>query len=394
MANDIDCSDTVNWNEGGCSEVWCQNDIGFITIGHEGYPFTGNFSGNNHTISNLFINRGQQDAGLFGFASDARISDVGLINVNVSGPQYAGSLIGDSSGNYIDNCFATGNVNGGTLGGLVGNADAIVINNSYSACDVIGSGYAGGLVGYVGFGSIENSYATGYVSGDYTGGLVGTIDGDIYNSYATGNTTGGGLVGMFNSGTIANSYSTGCCGGLIGSNADGTIENIFFYKSVDNPNDCYLLSCQNIVSEEECLLTEGCYWEGSCYGDYVGPDCTPIYAESYFFNVNNPPMNIWSFPPWDSLCDKSNYPPLAWQGIDSECYVSSSSSSSRASSSSSIPYAEELENAGPAIVIPISPTTSLAPSGFGTSSTTPSSPNGILDFFSGMVHWFLGLLGH
>ena len=48
LANDIDCSDTVNWNGGA----------GFVPVGtYLVSEFTGDFDGQNHVITNLFINR-------------------------------------------------------------------------------------------------------------------------------------------------------------------------------------------------------------------------------------------------------------------------------------------------------------------------------------------------
>ncbi len=89
----------------------------------------------------------------------------------------------------------------------------------------------GGLVGD-NAGEIENSYATGDVTGDFerVGGLVGDNAGKIADSYATGDVDGnervGGLVENF-AGTIEDSYTTGDVdggededvGGLIGENS-------------------------------------------------------------------------------------------------------------------------------------------------------------------------------
>lgn len=89
------------------------------------------------------------------------------------------------------------------------------IKNSYATGDVTGNYQVGGLVGTV-TGSITNSYATGSVAGDGNlGGLVGAVfGGDITNSYATGSVTStggdaGGLVGALYQGSITNSYATG-----------------------------------------------------------------------------------------------------------------------------------------------------------------------------------------
>jgi len=75
--------------------------------------------------------------------------------------------------------------------------------------DRSGENYAG-LFGYVSAGgTVTNCYATGAVTGDYVGGLVGVNYGTVTNCYATGAVTGdyvgGGLVG-YNDGTVTASY--------------------------------------------------------------------------------------------------------------------------------------------------------------------------------------------
>src|SRR6202042_2758906 len=80
-----------------------------------------------------------------------------------------------------------------SVGGLAGANDG-VISGSFATGNVVGGNEAttGGLVGYGHSGTINNSYATGAVSGDIgAGGLVGDNIGAIGNSYSTGAATGG-----------------------------------------------------------------------------------------------------------------------------------------------------------------------------------------------------------
>ena len=115
------------------------------------------------------------------------------------------------------------------VGGLVGSNNGS-ITNSYATGSVLGSIPVGGLVGNHD-GSIINSYATGSVSGStQVGGLVGNHGGSIINSYATGSVSGsevvGGLVGFNFSGSITNSYATGFDDALFGASAGSlTITN-------------------------------------------------------------------------------------------------------------------------------------------------------------------------
>jgi len=151
-----------------------------------------------------------------------------------------GGLVGRSYG-VVENSYSTSASTGNTdVGGLVGYNDGTV-SNSYSTGTVSGSGDdTGGLVGD-NWGSIDNSYSTGTVSGsgDDTGGLAGAnnADGLIQFSFSLSNTNGltsaGGLVGT-NYGSVNNSYSQGSVsgtmwvGGLIGDTpASSSVTNTY-----------------------------------------------------------------------------------------------------------------------------------------------------------------------
>ena len=85
-------------------------------------PFTGVFDGNNHTISHLTITGGGY-LGLFGqIGSGARISNLGLEAVDVSGTgRNVGGLVGYNNGGSITSSYSTGSVRGDhDVGGLVG----------------------------------------------------------------------------------------------------------------------------------------------------------------------------------------------------------------------------------------------------------------------------------
>jgi hypothetical protein len=275
LANDIDASDTINWNNGE----------GFVPIGNI-QPFIGTFDGQNHTITDLYI-KSSSNSGLFGQTTYSSIKNVGLININInvsdeevyaiggligvndtgtitnsyvtgtiSGTRYIGGLVGMNYLGEIANSYTTvsiyGSQNDEGTGGLVGFDAGGRIYNSHATGNINGSGYVGGLIGkYLGSTStglveglniaeIRNSYATGnvtnYTNSGATGGLVGeNTDGYLYNVYSTGNVSGkvsvGGLVGSNSFGRIANAYSTGdvngndgfCIGGLVGSSTDGYI---------------------------------------------------------------------------------------------------------------------------------------------------------------------------
>ena len=162
-------------------------------------PFDAVFDGNGHTVSNLFIDRGTEDhVGLFGYTNYFSVlRNVGLVSANITGNDEVGALAGGSLGTIITS-YATGQVSGITVGGLVGvNFSESVISASYATATVTGY-QAGGLTGEH-TGTIIASYATGSVTGDrFIGGLVGVTAGTITASYATGSVNGGfggGLAG-------------------------------------------------------------------------------------------------------------------------------------------------------------------------------------------------------
>ncbi len=188
---------------------------GWDSIGDNSNKFTGVFDGQGNVIKNLYVNRPSTDfVGLFGWTYFAEINNIGLENVNVSGYNYVGSLVGNNKDySEIFNSYSTGSVSGtgDVVGGLVGSSFSSTISNSYSTSSVSGDSYVGGLVGNNNYNSeISNSYSTGCVSGDsYVGGLIAINRGSVFYSYSVGEVSGnsnvGGLVGS-NSATVTNSY--------------------------------------------------------------------------------------------------------------------------------------------------------------------------------------------
>jgi hypothetical protein len=212
LGANIDATDTATWDSGA----------GFTPIGYDSsHSFSGKFDGLGHTISSLMINRSVIPVGLFGYATDAEIKNVGLTNANITGQNNVGALLGVNDNGTVKNSYNTGtgtvSGTGERVGGLLGWNDG-TISNSYSTVTVSGAGNAiGGLLGLNEWGTVKNSYSTGAVSGtDYVGGLLGNnFHGTVSNSYSTGAVTGqekvGGLVGAIYGAnpTITNSYSTG-----------------------------------------------------------------------------------------------------------------------------------------------------------------------------------------
>ncbi len=230
----------------------------------ESTPFTGEFNGNGYTIENLEFISTVRYNGLFGSAYNAKFSNVSLKDIKIDSIRYwTAALVGYIEGGEIDNCKVTDCYirARGSVGGLVGEGDNVIIKNSYTSGTVVGesrgasiSGH-GGLVGVFARGKIENCYSEANVEGHNeafgVGGLVGDfVLGSIENSYSTGDVSCefnyvGGLVGWGRSGNINNcfteskildgsSYSTGAFVGYI-ETADFVVKNSVYYSRI-NPS--------------------------------------------------------------------------------------------------------------------------------------------------------------
>ncbi|MDD3320324.1 MAG: T9SS type A sorting domain-containing protein [Paludibacter sp.] len=124
---------------------------------------------------------------------------------DVSGNDNVGGFIGTCYNSSATNCYSTGAVTSDSkyTGGFVGYVYQSTIINSYSTSSVILTGEAsenaGGFVGANMSGSISLCYAMGEVSTEDSevGGFVGTNNGSIEKSYATGKVTGNKVVGGF-----------------------------------------------------------------------------------------------------------------------------------------------------------------------------------------------------
>lgn len=233
----IDASGTDQWDGGD----------GFEPIGG---TFEGTFNGNDHSISELTVERpGLDVAGLFAETSGATITNVILDDVSIRGGggsnNGVGGLVGTARDTTIKASSSSGSVTGDTyIGGLIGTLrDGSTVSDSTSSVTVSGDFGTGGLVGEIrGSLSVARSHASGDVSGNVrVGGLIGVNTGDVSKSFATGDVTGdeyvGGLVGE-NLGAITESYAQGdvtanmLVGGLLGLN-DMPVSNSYATGTVD-----------------------------------------------------------------------------------------------------------------------------------------------------------------
>lgn len=264
MGADIDANATANWN------VINGVPWGFDAIGSgfqdpqtlEWQNFTGNFDGLGHTIDGLYINRDvRSNQGLFGVVHGVTIQNVSLTDVNITGNDNMGSLVGNAANiagpSTFRNIHVSGTVNGNSrVGGLIGRLEEgsidrastsatvnaglwvggvggeltnVTLSNLNASGQVSGEGVVGGAVGRVVIGSVTNITTSGTVnaSDSYAGGAFGMGDGTFENIHSTANVTGGGgyaggLFGEVTGTTMNNVSATGTVsgvfsvGGLIG----------------------------------------------------------------------------------------------------------------------------------------------------------------------------------
>lgn len=145
-------------------------------IGDYDNRYTGIFDGGNHTITGLTINQYGNYVGMIDFLdSGGSVQNLTLENVNITGGDIVGSVVGDNYGT-VTACTASGNVSGTSrIGGVVGYNNGTVTACYHASGNVSGTSYIGGVAGYNTSGTVTACYhASGNVSGtSNVGGVVG-----------------------------------------------------------------------------------------------------------------------------------------------------------------------------------------------------------------------------
>jgi len=299
LMNDVNCyADT---HQGG---AFYHNGAGFTPIGASGSPqFAGTFDGNGHKIFGVYIYRPTSyvpmdySPAFFGQTSGAKITKLGLVDINVTGPGWSGpspaGMIGSAAGpSTIENSFVTGSVySQGAVGGMIGagSSTSAYIINSYADVNLYGSGYWSGELCPGGC-IIINSYATGngLVPGSILGGLVGNQP--AYYGYGIQPS----ITNSFSTGSLVSDYN----GGIVSQDNNNPITNSYWSNSAPN-----------------CVYS----------GTPVGMTCTKVGNKTAFYNIahNVYTLNapLWTFGAngtdknWSNICNGVGYPPLMWEGI-------------------------------------------------------------------------------
>ena len=285
LVSDIDASQTAQFNDG----------TGFDPVGPSfSAQFAGSLDGSNHTITGLTIDRPTENRiGVIGvLANEGTIRNVSIVDADITGNFYTGGIVGTTDGEVVSSSV-TGTVtsSNNNAGGLAGSNDGLLRESSAQVI-VTGENQVGGLVG-LNSDTIRKSSATGSVSasGTRVGGLVATNNNNatVENSYATGAVTGdskvGGLVGL-NPGIIERAFAVGsvsgtsAVGGLVGTNTasfaetPGIVENSYFDElttgqstSAGSATGLTTAEMQGQAAAENMALAFGETWQ-TVSGDY------------------------------------------------------------------------------------------------------------------------------
>lgn len=227
-------------------------------IGNSNVAFTGNFDGDGHSVSGMFINTTSTHNGLFGNSSGT-VQNLIVENGWVMGGKYTAGIVGYSVGTISDiqndvsvagteecvggvignsarreykynsvikNVVNKGVVDGGkNVGGIAGCATYVTVDGAENYARVVGYAYVGGALGGVGISkenNIQNLRNRGKVTGThFVGGVAGHC---------------GGILSVFSSGkslisgcTSSSSYS---CGTFVNAANEGNVEGEHFVGGI------------------------------------------------------------------------------------------------------------------------------------------------------------------
>jgi hypothetical protein len=171
---------------------------GFSPIGNSTTNWNSSYDGGGYTISGITIVRKfDNQVGFFGRTSMSgkTIENLGLVNADIWGWDYVGGIVGFGNYGTIQNCYFDGAITGGgSLGGFIGSGTGITIHRCYSKGSVTSSSMYGNkydIGGFIGFNNGSNIYdcyshstANGY--GRVAGFIANNGSGSVNNCYSKG----------------------------------------------------------------------------------------------------------------------------------------------------------------------------------------------------------------
>ena len=242
LGADIVLSDSDILNKKGELTADSGKLVKWTPIGNSDVKFTGNFDGDGHSVSGIFINTTSSHNGLFGNSSgtvqNVTVSDswlqggkqtAGIVGYNtgtiqnvsnkatVIGTENVGGIVGASSykGSFtaskIKRVVNSGNISGSKqVGGIVGSASYVEIDSAQNTAQINGSGLVGGIAGKIS-NQEENSVRalknSGKISGThFTGGILGACGGST-SVYSNGSSSGNCMWLYLDCGKIQNAIN-------------------------------------------------------------------------------------------------------------------------------------------------------------------------------------------
>ena len=308
------------------------NDIDLNNHNWKPYSFNGSFDGDGHTISNLYINRTDNEpCGLVRNFYGGEISNLTIRGVNIKSTYgYTGAIAG--SGSTLSNCHlvltAGSKIEGCKyVGGLMGYGSNVKITHcSVTSLDsetyIYGTEYVGGICGRS-VKATDCHVSCNIYGGSCVGGIVG-IYGSVEDCSFQGNINGetevGGIMGYADNSKIiackvvanieGEEYVGGICGWGGSQNGNITIIACYSEGNISSTREYYVsgilgksplygdiilrLSYTTMLSEHfrGSPLTSAPSLQEDCFSIYGSNNITQDFKEAYsdyanYWNFNN-----------------------------------------------------------------------------------------------------------
>ncbi len=278
-------------------------------IGNSSVAFDGNFDGDGHSISGMFINTTSSHNGLFG-NNQGTVQNVTVENSWVYGGKYTAGVVGQSVGsvlnivnqavvsgkdecvggvigisskkNYRDNSIIKNAVNKGIIvgeknvGGVAGCATYVTVDGAENLAPIEGSGYVGGVFGGIGNSSsneFKNLKNYGEIVGNhFVGGITGSCGG--YSSFNSSNNSSSYSCNRnsYKCGIMSNAFNNAkikggrYVGGISGMVCSGNIRSLSNIADVEGD-----YGTAGVVGSVAFVVSENVYNRGDITGkDFVG----------------------------------------------------------------------------------------------------------------------------
>lgn len=213
------------------------NLVKWTPIGNSSVAFSGNFDGDGHAVSGVFINTTSTHNGLFG-NSEGTVQNVTVKNSWIQGGDYTAGVVGYNEGTIENSANEAAVVGRNYVGGITGIANSSCsIQNSRNSGLIQGSENVGGIVGHAYYCKLTSCQNNSDVTCTrYCGGIIGKAGYWFVSSYSINasnlenheNIFGkssfvGGIIGSCaaSSGSSCSTYYT--CGSITNSKNDGSV---------------------------------------------------------------------------------------------------------------------------------------------------------------------------